>query len=83
MPLWYHGGGTDTEKEPAHKKVNPGKENSPTAPAEIRTRNLSITSLVLLPTSYPGSHKSTCMDSQSLMPVKNQTSQRGVILLAT
>ena len=39
----------------AHK-VNSGEENSPAAPAGIRTRNLSITSPALLPTSYPGSH---------------------------
>ena len=29
-------------------------KNSPAAPARIRTRNLSITSPALLPTSYPG-----------------------------
>ena len=37
----------------AHK-VNSGEETSPAAPAGIRTRNLSMTSPVLLPTSYPG-----------------------------
>ena len=47
-------GGTDTEEESAHK-VNSGEENSPAAPAGIRTRNLWITSLALQPTSYPGS----------------------------
>ena len=35
--------------------MNTGEENSPAAPAGIRTRNLSITSPVLLPTSYFGS----------------------------
>ena len=44
----------NTELESAHK-VKSGEENSPAAPAGIRTRNLSITSSVLLPTSYPGS----------------------------
>ena len=29
------------------RKVDPGEENSPTAPAGIRTHDLSITSLVL------------------------------------
>ena len=48
------GGGTDTEKESAHK-VKSGEGNSPAAPAGIRTRNLSITSPALLPTSYSGS----------------------------
>ena len=38
MPLRYHGGGTDTKKESAHK-VNSREENSPAAPAEIQTRN--------------------------------------------
>ena len=37
----------------AHK-VNSGEENSPAAPAGIGTRNFSMTSPVLLPTSYPG-----------------------------
>ena len=40
--------------ESAHK-VNSGEENYPAASAGIRTRNLSITSLALLPTSCPGS----------------------------
>ena len=30
-----------------HKKVDPGEENSPAAPAEIRTRDLSVTSPTL------------------------------------
>ena len=38
--------GTDTEKESA-QKVDPGEENSPAAPAGIRTRDLSITSPAL------------------------------------
>ena len=46
VPLREHGGGTDTEKESAHK-VNSGEEDSPTVPARNRTRNLSITSPVL------------------------------------
>ena len=37
----------------AHK-VNSEDENAPVAPVGIRTRNLSITSPALLPTSYPG-----------------------------
>ena len=49
VPLRWHGGGTDTEQESAHK-VNSGKENFPTAPAGIQTHNLSITSIALLPT---------------------------------
>ena len=54
VPLWLHGGGTDSEYESAHK-VNSGEENPPAAPAGIRTRNLSITSPAFLPTSCPGS----------------------------
>ena len=46
--------GNDTKSESAHK-VNSGEENPPAAPAGIRTRNLSITSPVLSPLSYPGS----------------------------
>ena len=42
-------GGTDAEEESA-QKVNSGEKNSP---AGTRIRNLSITSLALLPTSYP------------------------------
>ena len=34
-------------------EVNSGEENSPATPAAIRTRNLSITSLTLSPTSCP------------------------------
>ena len=45
---------TAVTRESAHK-VDSGEENSPAAPARIRTRNLSIASLALLPTSYPGS----------------------------
>ena len=40
-------------------QINSGEENSPTAPAEIRTRNLLITSPTLLPTNYPGWHSRT------------------------
>ena len=36
----------------AHK-VNFGEENSPAAPAWILTHNLSVTTLALLPTSFP------------------------------
>ena len=43
------------ERTPNMTKVNPGEENSPAAPAGIRTGNLSITSPALLPTNYPGS----------------------------
>ena len=43
----------DTEEESAHK-VNSGEENSPAAPAQIQTHDLSIMSLALLRTSYPG-----------------------------
>ena len=35
------------------QKVDPGEENSPAVPAGIRTRDLSITSPVLYPLSYP------------------------------
>ena len=45
---------TAVTRESAHK-VDSGEENSPAAPARIRTRNLLITSPELLPTSYPGS----------------------------
>ena len=54
MPLQRNWGGTDTEWESADT-VNSGEGNSPDDPARIRTRNLSITSPALLPTSYPGS----------------------------
>ena len=39
-------GGTDTEIRASAQKVDP-EENSPAAPAEIRTRDLSITSPAL------------------------------------
>ena len=42
VQLRLHKGGTDT----AHK-VNSGEENSPVAPARIRTHNLSIRSPAL------------------------------------
>ena len=54
------GGGTDIKLDSAHKvnsggkKANSREEISPAAPAGIRTRNFSITSPALLPTSYPG-----------------------------
>ena len=51
-PGLFMWGGTDTEEESAHK-VNSEEENSPTTPAGIQT-HFSITSLALLPTSYPG-----------------------------
>ena len=41
MPLRQHGVGTDTEKESA-REVDSGEDNSPAAPAGIRTHNLSI-----------------------------------------
>ena len=51
-----HCGNTGVERTPnkmsAHK-VNSGAEMSPSAPAGIRTRNLSITCQVLLPKSHP------------------------------
>ena len=37
------------------QKVDTGEENSPAAPAGIRTRDLSITSPALKPLSYPRS----------------------------
>ena len=40
-------------------QINSGEENSPTASAEIRTRNLLIMSPTLLPTNYPGWHSRT------------------------
>ena len=43
---FQHRGGTDSEEELAHK-VNSGEENSPAAPAGIRTCNRLITSPVL------------------------------------
>ena len=49
-----HCGNTGVKRTPNKThKVNSGEENSPAAPAGIRTRNLSITSPALLPTSYP------------------------------
>ena len=45
MLLWYHGGGMDTKM--SAQKVDPGKENFPTAPAGAQTQDLSITSLML------------------------------------
>ena len=46
VPLPQHMGGTDTKQESAHE-VNSGEENSPAAPAGIRTGDLSITSPTL------------------------------------
>ena len=37
------------------QKVDPREENSPATPAGIQTHNLLITSLALLPLSYPTS----------------------------
>ena len=50
-----HCGNTVVERTPNNSQhtVNTGEENSPAAPAGIRTRNLSITSPALLPTSHP------------------------------
>ena len=42
--LRKHGGGTDTE---IGENGDPGEENSPAAPAGIRTRDLSIASPAL------------------------------------
>ena len=47
-----------TLNKSAHK-VNFGEENSPTAPAGIRTRNLSITSPVLYQQDTPAIHQSS------------------------
>ena len=66
MPLRKHGDGTDTylvavlspvtEEESAHK-VNSGEENSPAAPAGIRTRSyLSMTSPSPLPPASAPRH---------------------------
>ena len=54
MSLRYHGGAADTEQESA-LKVHSEEEIFSAAPVGIRTRNLSITSPALLPTSYTGS----------------------------
>ena len=53
VPLQLHGVEPTPNKDSAHK-VNSGEENSPADPAGIRTRNLSMRNLVLLPKSYPG-----------------------------
>ena len=53
-----HCGNTGMERTPnksQHTKLTRSEENSPAAPAWIRTHNLSITSPALWPTSYPGS----------------------------
>ena len=50
-----------TPNKSQHTKLTPEKKNSPAARAEIRTRNLSITSPALLPTSYAGSCDSVVM----------------------
>ena len=52
VPLRWRGDGTDTGEESAHK-VNSGEENSPAAPAGIRTGNLSITSPALYHQDIP------------------------------
>ena len=49
------------------QKVNSGEENCPAAPVGIQTRNLSITSPALLPTSYPDSHVYTLYNTQMLL----------------
>ena len=46
------GGAAVTESESAHK-VDHGEENSPAAPAGIRTRNVSITSRALYQQAIP------------------------------
>ena len=51
------------------QKVNSGEENSPAAPAGIRTRNLSITSPFFLIFVFP-------VDSASLFQVVTQTLTR-------
>ena len=80
VPLRKHGGGTDTEKVSAHK-VNSGEENSPAAPAGVRTRNLSIRSPALLPTSYPGSV--TCRKhNQPLFLTLEGTKARPALLIS-
>ena len=57
-----HCGNTGVERTPnkSQHTINPGEENYSAAPAGIRTRNLSITSPVLLQTSYPGSLHNVC-----------------------
>ena len=45
---------TRTSNKSQHRKLTLETKNSPAASAEIRARNLSITSLALLPTSCPG-----------------------------
>ena len=60
VPLRSHGGGMGTELESAHE-VNPGEENSLTAVAGVRTRNLFITSPALYQQAIPA----------SLLPDKN------------
>ena len=47
-----------TPNKGQHTKLTLEKKKSPAASAGIRTHNLSITSLALLPTSYPGFHYS-------------------------
>jgi len=52
MLLKRHEGGTDTE---IAQKLTLDKKSSPATPAGTQTQDLSITSLVLLPQSYPHS----------------------------
>ena len=62
--------GMDTAEVSAHK-VNSGDENAPVVPVRIWTRNLSITSPALLPTSYPSPLSNTsqlCTCSIHLQP---------------
>ena len=52
MPLQWHGGGTDTKSESAHKG-NSGEENSPSGPAGIQTQNLLTMSPVFYQQATP------------------------------
>ena len=73
-------GGTDIDLQSALKKkrVNSGEENSPAAPAGIRTRNQAITSL---PTSYPGSHYNVLKPKQFKRKLRRGANDPGSVQL--
>ena len=62
-----------------HRKLTLGEENSPAAPAGIRTRDLSITSPALQPRSYPRSPWRELVDLHQQQEEENTGHQQCVI----
>ena len=64
-----------------HKKVDPGEETSPAAPAGTRTWDLSITSPTLWPLSYPRSPVFTGMFLRLQLTARNKFSMISFYLI--